>query len=228
VTLSSIHSRTTLSRDSQDLERELNCTSAFRFGNIAGSRIRPQFRAPIWGITHVFGIPIDETVGLGSGFGAMRESRGIRAFIVPIDVIFIVCRGLPELRRRVLARIFIKKCSLRLHMVALGHAIVRRPSGPALNHFLFGIATASSPDGRVAASACTATDELTHNPPMLRSSTTGAAKIVTSLANYLQRSSLVTRVKAGHIGKTTVSLGTSKTRRLVRWRRRKESFLCRR
>ena len=75
----------------------------------------------------------------------------------------------------------------------------------------------------VAASACAATDEPTHNLPMLHTSAIGRAEIATSLVSYLPRwRSIMLVVQA----KTTVGLVAAEVLRSARYRRCKESLRC--
>jgi hypothetical protein len=75
----------------------------------------------------------------------------------------------------------------------------------------------------VAASACAATDEPTHNLPMLHTRAIGRAEIATSLVPYRPRWRSITLVVQA---KTTVGLVAAEVLRSARYRRCKESLRC--
>ena len=75
----------------------------------------------------------------------------------------------------------------------------------------------------VAASACAATDEPTHNLPMLHTRAIGRAKIAASLVSYRPRWRSITLVVQA---KTTVGLVAAEVLRSARYRRCKESLRC--
>jgi hypothetical protein len=77
----------------------------------------------------------------------------------------------------------------------------------------------------VAASACAATDEPTHNLPMLHTKAIARAKIAASLVSYRPRWRTIRLVGQA---KTTAALATAEALRASRWRRREESLRCRR
>jgi hypothetical protein len=124
----------------------------------------------------------------------------------------------------------VEKCSLRVHMAALGCTLVDNEAGsryiasvPERGRRFVVIRSHFEEALSVAASACAATGEPTHNLPMLRTKAIGHANSVASLVSYLLRWCSITLVGPA---KTTVALATAEALPASGWRRCKESLPC--
>jgi hypothetical protein len=132
----------------------------------------------------------------------------------------------------ILRRILWRKCSLRVHMAALSGTLVDDQAGrryvasvPGRGNRFVAKRSRVGEALSVAASACAATDEPTHNLPMLHTRAIGRAKIATSLGSYLLRGRSITLIGRAKI---TVALATAEALRASGWRHCEESHRCRR